>query len=61
MREQDWFSPKYKLPPEGVVVNTMNSVGQVSQLKRRGGLWFVPDGCMYVYYVPQFWKPIQET
>ena len=27
-------------------------------LKRRGRLWFVPDGSMYVYYTPTHWKPL---
>lgn len=22
-----------------------------------GGLWFVPDGSMYVYYTPTHWRP----
>lgn len=25
-------------------------------LKRRGPLWFKPDGSMYVYYSPTHWK-----
>jgi len=52
----DWYKPSEKLPPNGVVVNTMNSHGQVTQLKRSDRLWFVPDGSMYVYYEPTFWQ-----
>jgi hypothetical protein len=55
MSEQEWFSPKDKLPEEGVVVDTLNSSGQMTQLKRQGNLWFFADGSMYVYYVPTFW------
>ena len=58
---RDWKSPKYETPPDGVVVNTMNSGGQVSQLKVMRGLWFVPDGSMYVYYTPTFWQTIEEA
>ena len=56
MSDKDWNRPDEKLPPEGVVVDTMNSHGQVTQLKRSGRLWFVPDGSMYVYYEPMFWR-----
>jgi hypothetical protein len=38
----------------------MNSAGQVTKLKVMRGLWFVPDGSMYVYYTPTFWQPIEE-
>jgi hypothetical protein len=27
-------------------------------LKRRGRLWWFPDGAMYVYYTPTHWKPV---
>lgn len=26
-------------------------------LRRRGRLWWYPDGSMYVYYTPTHWKP----
>lgn len=63
MSEQEWFSPKYKLPPDGVVVETLNSAGQMTQLKRQGNLWFFADGSMYAYYTPTFWraKPRREA
>jgi hypothetical protein len=32
------------------------AVEMVKQLKRQGNLWFAPDGSMYVYYTPVFWK-----
>ena len=32
----------------------------VTKLKRRGNLWFFPDGSMYVYYTPTHWKPMPE-
>lgn len=28
-------------------------------LKRRGRLWWNPDGSMYVYYTPTHWKYLQ--
>jgi hypothetical protein len=44
------------LPPEGMVVETQNSSGEVTLLVRKGGLMFFPDFSMYVYYTPQAWR-----
>lgn len=45
---------------EGKVVETKIDDGKyrrnVQKLKRRGLLWFFPDGSMYVYYTPTHWK-----
>lgn len=54
---KDWIRPQDELPPDGVIVDCINSVGHVHRLKRQGRLWFVPDGSMYVYYEPKFWQP----
>ncbi len=54
----NWTPTADALPPEGRVVLTMDSGGRVQQLKRRGSLWFVPDGSLYVYYVPAFWQEL---
>jgi hypothetical protein len=53
---EDWTPTVEKLPPEGLVVETMDSGGHVQPLKRSGRLWFFPDGSMYVYYVPGYWR-----
>jgi len=49
--------------PDGVVVHTkIDDAGGVrneQQLKRRGNLWWFPDGSMYVYYHPTHWRPVQ--
>lgn len=29
------------------------------ELRLQNGLWWIPDGSMYVYYCPTHWKPIQ--
>jgi hypothetical protein len=46
--------------PEGVVVETKihDDCGcrNEGKLKRRGRLWWFPDGSMYVYYVPTHWR-----
>lgn len=57
----EWISVNRLLPKEGEVVETKidNSEGvrNISLLKRRKGLWFFPDGSMYVYYTPTHWRP----
>lgn len=56
----DWKSVAEQPPSEGKVVITMvadsRGVRNEQTLKRKGGLWFVPDGSMYVYYTPTHWK-----
>lgn len=53
----NWIECAMRLPDEGVVVQTLSPGGMESTLKRQGGLWFVPDGSMYVYYTPMSWRP----
>lgn len=60
MASKDWIRPMDKLPKEGEVVNAINSVGRVHQLKHSGNFWYLPDGSMYVYFEPTFWQPIEE-
>lgn len=56
----DWIATSDLLPKEGKVVETKIERGGGSSnectLKRRGNLWFFPDGSMYVYYVPTHWR-----
>ena len=44
------------LPPERKIVETISASGQQTKLMRIGKLWFLPDGSMYVYYTPTFWR-----
>lgn len=60
-KPRNWISLNQEPPPENVVVNTINSTGQITRLKRIGRLWWFEDGSMYVYYVPQFWQTIEEA
>lgn len=53
---QNWTPTSLKLPPDGLVVLVMDSGGCVQELKRKGSVWWFPDGSMYVYFVPCFWK-----
>lgn len=56
----DWIKVSEQLPPEETVVETKIDDGKgcrnVQKLKRRGRLWFFPDGSMYVYYTPTHWR-----
>lgn len=58
----EWTECKDTLPPEGETVATKIDDAQGCRneqpLKRRGRLWFQPDGPMYVYYTPTHWHPI---
>ena len=49
--------------PEGVEVMTKiddeHGVRNEQSLKRRGNLWFLSDGSMYVYYWPTHWRATQ--
>lgn len=57
----EWWRP-ISTAPEGVEVNTklMDGMGSRNEqtLKRKGSLWWFPDGSMYVYYTPTHWKPM---
>lgn len=56
----EWINVSYKLPPEESAVETKIDDGRgcrnLQKLKRRGQLWFFPDGSMYVYYTPTHWR-----
>lgn len=55
-----WFKTSEKLPPENIVVETKihdeKGWRNDAKLKRKGNLWFLPDGSMYVYYTPTHWR-----
>lgn len=56
-----WHLTTAALPPDGEVVETLSEGGIQTTLKRSGSLWFAPDGSMYVYYTPQFWRHLSQT
>lgn len=60
MADQDW--QPIDTAPEGVAVETRihdaDGERMVQALARRGRLWFIPDGSMYVYYAPTHWRPL---
>lgn len=59
--ENEYIKCADQLPDERVIVATKidNEKGCRNEtlLWRQGGLWFVPDGSMYVYYSPTHWRP----
>ena len=59
----DWhLNQRAEDAPENVVLETKiddeNGCRNVAKLKRIGGLWWTPDGEMYVYYRPTHWREI---
>ena len=54
--DETWIAVADELPPDGEVVQVKNNGG--TTLKRSGRLWFLPDGSMYVYYTPEWWRPV---
>lgn len=59
----NWTDTKDRLPKEGQLVETKihdkNGLRGEQLLRRRGHLWFVEDGSMYVYYTPTHWREIR--
>lgn len=53
---RDWTPTASDLPPEGEVVETMDSGGHVQKLVCKGNRWFFTDMSMYIYYVPTYWR-----
>lgn len=59
MPEREWRETAKELPPEGVEVEVMNGP-HVTTLKLGRGLWWFPDGSMYVYFTPRVWRPLEQ-
>lgn len=59
-KTNNWISVEDRLPEDGKIVETKIDDGKfirnIQKLKRKGNLWFLPDGSMYVYYSPTHWK-----
>ncbi len=55
----DWIKCSNLLPPNGELVMTKiedeGGTRNVQPLRRKGALWFVADGSVYVYYTPTHW------
>lgn len=59
----EWF-PIATAPEAQVVVTKIHDADgprNEQTLKRMCGLWFIPDGSMYVYYQPTHWRPVQDV
>lgn len=58
----EWTPTADRLPEDNRVVMTKiddakGGERNLQTLKRRGNLWWTPDGEMYVYYTPTHWRP----
>jgi len=60
---KEWENTFDNPPPQGLVVETKISDGKgernQADLKLVNGLWFFPDGSMYVYYTPTHWRELE--
>lgn len=69
MPDAKWIACRDRLPDRGVVVMTKiddaKGCRNEHPLKLHdspgSGLWFFPDGSMYVYYTPTHWHPIEKA
>lgn len=59
--ERPWTSCATRLPAECLIVETKvdddDGLRNEQRLKLVRGLWYFPDGSMYVYYKPTHWRP----
>lgn len=51
-----WTNVTEAAPRDGQVVEVQNNGGM--RLKRSGRLWFLEDGSLYVYFTPEWWRPV---
>lgn len=56
---RNWHMIEHSLPDEGIEVEVISPGGIETTLKRNGRLWFDPDGSMYMYWTPMFWREIE--
>ena len=57
----DWTRTAEQLPPENVVVETMDSRGVTVRLARRADWYFYPDLETRVYYTPVAWRLLEKA
>ena len=60
MENNTQWQPISTAPDKEIVetkIDDHKGVRNIQLLKRDGGLWWVPDGSMYVYYAPTHWRP----
>jgi hypothetical protein len=60
MDNKNWIECSRLLPQEGLLVETkiddQYGCRNYAKLIRKGGLWFLSDMSMYVYYTPTHWR-----
>lgn len=57
----DGWKPAHTAPEDAEVMTKIDDedgVRNEQTLRKRGNLWWYPDGSMYVYYTPTHWKPV---
>ena len=54
----NWTRVDKELPAQKREVMTLSEGGIEQSLMLQGKLWFHPDGSMYVYYTPVYWREL---
>lgn len=54
-----WTPLETQLPPAGTMVEVITESGDQRKLYF-DGMWWLPDKSMYVYFVPKFWRFVNE-
>jgi len=59
---QPWIKvAEGSLPEHQKVVEVLSPGGERSQLRFDSGMWWLPDGSMYVYFTPTHWREIVDA
>jgi len=56
MFQSEWYNVNDEEPFEGSLVEVVTPGDNVKDLKYSGGLWWLPDMSIYVYFVPVKWR-----
>lgn len=49
------------MPVQGVIVEAMDSGGNVQTLVYKDGRWYLPDYSAHVHFVPRYWRYLGDT
>jgi hypothetical protein len=53
----DWTPITVRMPPEGVIVDTVSSGGRLLRVKWEGRVWRLPGGAHHPCFTPEYWRP----
>lgn len=56
-----WTPTTRALPTTDTPVETITPGGDQRTLRYHSGLWWLPDGSMYVYFTPTHWREADDA